>query len=131
MMTGRPDSDAARDHGRDGSARDLMLGYCRGEREAFDQMYAQLAPSILAALVAWTGDRRRAEDLLDRTFQVLHSCRSAYVEGADPEPWICQIARRELVLDDRKRTRDGRSRFWSGVRAAFTRSVPIGVEARS
>jgi DNA-directed RNA polymerase specialized sigma24 family protein len=131
MMTGRPDSDADRDHDRDGSARDLMLGYCRGEREAFDKLYSQVAPSILAALVAWTGDRARAETLLDRAFQVLHRCRSAYVEGADPEPWIRQIARRELVLDDRRRTGDGRSRFWSVARAAFTRSVPIEVEARS
>ena len=122
MTTGRPDRN---------TDRALMLGYCRGEREAFEKLYSRIAPSILAALVAWTGDDRRAEALLDRTFQVLHESRSCYVEGADPEPWIIQIARRELVLDGRRRAGAGRLRFWSGIRTAFTRSTPIEVEARS
>ena len=122
MTTGETNSDLD---------RALMLGYCRGEREAFDRLYSRIAPSILAALVAWTGDRRRAEALLDRTFQVLHDSRSCYVAGADPEPWIIQIARRELLLDGRRRAGVGRVRFWSGLRAAFTRTPPIEVEARS
>lgn len=122
MATGRPDSD---------TDPALMLGYCRGERHAFEQLYARVAPSILAALVAWTGDRRRAEALLDRTFQAVHESRSCYVEGADPKPWIIQIARRELLLDCRSRAGAGRMRFWSGLRAAFARTTPIEVEARS
>jgi len=122
MTTGEPDSDLD---------RALMLGYCRGERQAFESLYSRIAPSILAALVAWTGDRPRADVLLDRTFQVLHESRSCYVEGADPGPWIIQMARREVLLDGRRRARAGRSRFWSGLRAAFMRPPPIEVEARS
>jgi len=70
--------------------------------------------------------------LLDRTFLVLHDNRSSYVEGADPEPWICQLARRELMLDSRRRARAGRRPFWAGVRAAFSRTAaPIEADARS
>jgi DNA-directed RNA polymerase specialized sigma24 family protein len=124
-------NDDDRDDGRGDPVRALMLGYCRGERDAFDRLYVRIAPSILARLVAWTGDRPRAEVLLDQTFQVLHACRASYVEGADPEPWVLQIARREYVLDCRRRAAHGRRRFWSSVRAMFTRTPSVEVEARS
>ena len=131
MMTGRPDSDDDGDHGREGSEPALMLGYCRGEREAFERLYSRVAPSILSELVTWCGDRPRAEALLDRTFQALHACRATYVQGAEPGPWISQIARREFVLDCRQRSGDGSRRFWSGVLAAFTRTAPVELKARS
>lgn len=132
MMTmGRRSSDVDRDPVDGRAETALMLGYCRGEREAFESLYSRVAPAIFTELLASTGDRRRAEDLLDRTFRLLHESRSCYVEGADPRSWISQMARRALVLDDRRRSAGGRGRVWSSIRAAFTRTSPMGVEARS
>lgn len=130
MTTGRRNADSDRDRGGDGSTAALMLGYCRGEREAFERLYARMAPSVLASLVAWTGDRSRAEVLLDRTFQVLHESRSSYVEGADPEPWIGQIARRELTLDSRRRLAAGRGSLGAALRAALARAPVSRLSAR-
>jgi len=123
MTNGRWNHDVRREQKHEGLVADLMLGYCRGEREAFEGFYARVAPAIFAELLAWTGDRRRAEDLLDRTFQALHAHRSAYVEGADPLPWIGQLARREFLIEQRERASAGQRPFWSRVRTVFTRAA--------
>lgn len=129
-MPNRTDHEnAERDRDADRLAA-LMLGYCRGERTAFDALYAQVAPMVFADLLARSGDRRRAEDLLDRTFQTLHQQRSAYVEAADPRPWITELARRELRVDDRRRSGEGQRALWSRLRTTFTRSAPVELEAR-
>jgi DNA-directed RNA polymerase specialized sigma24 family protein len=129
--TGRPDGDADRNGGDPIPLVALMRGYCRGERDAFDQLYSRVAPSLFAELVALCGDARRSEALLERTFLVLHECRSSYVEGADPLPWIFLIARRELVLDGHKGSREARRPLWSRVRTFVTRTAEVGLEAQS
>jgi DNA-directed RNA polymerase specialized sigma24 family protein len=129
MTNSKRGSDARRDDGEGRRAGELMLGYCRGEREAFDRLYARVAPSIFAELLSSTGDRQRAETLLDRTFRALHERRSTYVAGADPRPWILQLALSELRLDRRGGSGESRRPLWSRVRTAFTRSAPVGLEA--
>lgn len=131
MTTGRRDGDADRDRVDGGSVRAIMLGYCRGEREAFERLYSRVAPAIFAELAAWSGDRQRAAALLDRTFQVLHGLRSSYVEGADPYPWISQIARREFVVDCRRHSQEARRPLWSRVRTVFSRTAQVELEANS
>lgn len=131
MTRGRRDGDVDRDRGDEGSVRALMLGYCRGEPEAFERLYSRVAPAIFAELAARTGDRQRAEALLDRTFQVLHGLRSSYVEGADPYPWILQMARKEFVVDCRRHSQEARRPLWSRVRAVFARTAQVELEASS
>lgn len=130
MMNGKGQDDAGRHRGDEHPIAERMLGYCRGERAAFEDVYSQVAPAVFAQLMAWTGDRRHAEDLLDRTFQALHEHRSAYVEGADPRPWISQLARHEFLVDCRRRSREGQRPFWSRLRAIFTRPGTAELEAQ-
>jgi len=117
--------------GHDGTVSALMLGYCRGERQAFEGLHARVAPAIFAELIDWTRDRQRAERLLDETLQALHRSRSLYVEGADPVPWIFEIARREFVRDRRREARESRGFWWSRIRAALRGRAPVELEARS
>jgi len=121
MMNEKSNENGKGDRGPYRSAADLMLGYCRGEREAFDGLYSRVAPLLSRELLAWTGDRRRAEELLQRTFLVLHDNRAAYVKGADPGPWIIALARREFRVDCRQFCDEGQRPFWSRVRALFAR----------
>ena len=120
-----------KDCGRDDSVSALMLGYCRGDSQAFEGLYERVAPSIFAELIESTGDRQRAETLLDRTFRMLHQSRSLYVEGADPLPWIFAIARSEFALDRRREARESRGFWRSRIRTPFRRRVPVGAEAQS
>ena len=71
---------------------ELMERYCDGDAEAFERIYALVAPTVFAELFALTGDRVQALAALEQTFLDLHACRSVYVLGADPLPWIRALA---------------------------------------
>lgn len=86
-------------------AADAMQRYCRGEPAAFQQLYALLAPRILAYLRGLLGDRAAAEDALQLTFLKLHEARATYLPGANPIPWIYTIAQRTALDEIRKRKR--------------------------
>jgi RNA polymerase sigma-70 factor (ECF subfamily) len=83
----------------------LMGRYCDGDRRAFDQIYATLAPRILGYLTALAKDRATAEDLLQQTFIKLHQHRDVYVRGANPVPWLFTIAHRTFLDEARRRRR--------------------------
>jgi DNA-directed RNA polymerase specialized sigma24 family protein len=131
MMRSRRDIVAGREHRaeqerrEDVSATALMLGYCRGEHEAFEQLYATVAPPLFAQLIAWTGDQQQAGIFLHRTFKALHEARSLYVEGADPIPWIVQMAQRELRLESRRRNQQGRRPFWFRLRSVWRNATQL------
>jgi RNA polymerase sigma-70 factor (ECF subfamily) len=82
-----------------------MERYCRGEAAAFHELYALLAPRILAYLRGLLGDRAAAEDALQLTFLKLHEARDTYLRGANPIPWIYTIAHRTSLDEIRKRKR--------------------------
>lgn len=77
----------------------LMARYCDGDPAALRTLYAQLGPRVRGYLAELTRDQPRADDLLQRTFLMLHRARSAYIRGADPIPWIYAIAHR-MFLDE-------------------------------
>ena len=83
------------------SPEELMLAYIEGDANAFDQLYRRLGPQLFAYLVRLTGDRPRAEDLLQVTFTKLHRARASYLRGAPVLPWVLAIARRSF-LDERR-----------------------------
>jgi RNA polymerase sigma-70 factor (ECF subfamily) len=83
----------------------MMERYCRGEPAAFHQLYALLAPRILAYLRGLLGDRAAAEDALQLTFLKVHEARATYLRGANPIPWIYTIAHRTSLDEIRKRKR--------------------------
>ncbi len=79
----------------------LMGRYCDGDARAFRAFYDLYAPRLLQHLVRQTSDGTLAESLLDGAFQELHARRSAYIRGADPVPWLHEIA--DLLLERERR----------------------------
>jgi len=83
----------------------LMGRYCEGDRRAFDELYATLAPRILGYLTGLVKERATAEDLLQLTFIKLHQHRDVYIRGANPVPWLYTIAHRTCLDELRRRKR--------------------------
>jgi RNA polymerase sigma-70 factor, ECF subfamily len=83
----------------------LMSAYQAGSIQAFEDLYAALAPALLAYLTALTRDRSHAQDLLQETFLQLHKSRRAYRAGLPVRPWIFAIARHVWLMDRRSRSR--------------------------
>lgn len=86
---------------------ELMQRYCEGDGAAFRDLYAAVAPKVMAYLtgLARAYDRSVAEDVLQQTFLKLHNARAAYVRGANPLPWIYAIAHRSFLDHTRQRRR--------------------------
>ncbi len=85
--------------------RELMARYCNGDADAFRALYKQVSPRLMSYLLRIARDRALAEDLLQLTFLKVHRARQAYVQGADPLPWIYAIAHRTFLDEMRKRQR--------------------------
>lgn len=100
-----------------------MVAYQGGRVEAFDALYAALAPEVRAGLLAACRDAARAEDLLQETFLRLHRARATYQPGLPVRPWVRGIARRVYLMDRRAAAR--RARREDAV-AAEARATPAG-----
>jgi RNA polymerase sigma-70 factor (ECF subfamily) len=100
----------------------LMNRYCEGDASAFRQLYARVAPRILAYLMALIADRSAAEDLLQQTFLKVHQSRAHYVRDANPVPWIYTIAHRTCLDELRRRKR-------TPVKLTADGELPRGAEA--
>jgi len=82
-----------------------MARYCEGDPRAFQGLYDLVSPRLLGYLAGLVGERPTAEDLLQQTFLKIHEARDAYVQGADPLPWIFTIAHRTFLDEARRRKR--------------------------
>jgi RNA polymerase sigma-70 factor (ECF subfamily) len=86
-----------------------MVAYQAGRVEAFDALYAALAPELRGYLRAACRDAARADDLVQETFLRLHRARATYQPGLPVRPWVRGIARRVHLMDRRaSRRRDRR-----------------------
>jgi RNA polymerase sigma-70 factor (ECF subfamily) len=81
-----------------------MDRYARGEDAAFAEVYDGLAPRLFGFLVRQTGDRARAEDVVQQTMLQIHRARGRFLPGAEVIPWAFAIARR-LLIDQHRRGR--------------------------
>lgn len=106
----------------------LMARYCDGDRRAFDEIYALLAPRILGYLTGLAKDRAGAEDLLQLTFIKLHQHRDVYIRGANPIPWLYTIAHR-TCLDEIRRRKRSRVRMSVDGNLPYEPAVDIGGSA--
>jgi RNA polymerase sigma-70 factor (ECF subfamily) len=79
----------------DDPARELMERYCAGDPDAFRELYALLAPAVLADLAYRECEGEQAAQVLEAAFLTLHRDRGSYVLGADPRPWLLALARRQ------------------------------------
>jgi len=93
---------------RDADLQAQMVAYQAGRVEAFDALYAVLAPELRSYLRAACRDPARAEDLVQETFLRLHRARATYQPGLPVRPWVRGIARRVVLMDRRAAWRRGR-----------------------
>src|SRR5690349_16591841 len=93
----------------------LMAGYLDGRLEAFDALYAALAPRLRSYLLAQCRDATLADDLVQDAFLQLHRSRRTYEPGRPVTPWAFAIARHVFLMHRRRTAR--RLRFEETVAA--------------
>jgi RNA polymerase sigma-70 factor (ECF subfamily) len=82
-----------------------MTMYQRGSLQAFEQLYAALAPSLRAYLTALTRNIAQADDLVQDSFLQIHRSRHTYRPDLPVRPWVFAIARHVWMMDLRTRCR--------------------------
>jgi len=85
--------------------RELMRAYQSGRREAFDELYAALAPALRRYLLSHARDAAKADDLVQETFLQLHRARHTYDAAYPVTPWAMAIARHVRLMDRRTQSR--------------------------
>lgn len=98
--------------GADQELNALMVAYQAGELEAFEKLYALLAPKLRGYLASLTWNPSLADDLLQETFLQIHRSRRTYMSPRPVQPWAFAIARHVFLMDRRVSAR--RARFESG-----------------
>jgi RNA polymerase sigma-70 factor (ECF subfamily) len=87
--------------------RDLMLRYQQGDAQAFDELYACLAPPLRRYLIA-RSRQAPADDLLQDTFLQIHRSRRSYDPARPVRPWAFAIARYVHLMSLRTKRRKDR-----------------------
>jgi RNA polymerase sigma-70 factor (ECF subfamily) len=106
--------------------RALMVAYQSGRFEAFDELYARLAPSVRRYLLAQAREASKADDLLQETFLQVHRARASFDPSFPLMPWVMAIARHVWLMD--RRTASRRPRATDDVAEM---QVPVRAEAAS
>lgn len=103
-----------------------MREYQSGRFEAFDELYAAMAPALRRYLLSHARDAAKADDLLQETFLQLHRARHTYDPAYPVTPWAMAIARHVWLMDRRALSR--RPRATDDVTAI---ELPVRAEAAS
>ena len=85
----------------DRELRALMIRYQSGSLEAFQEIYADLAPGVRRYLLHLTGGSQVADDLLQETFLQMHRSRAAYNPAYAVKPWVFGLARNVFLMNRR------------------------------
>ena len=107
----------------------LMTGYLEGQLDAFDDLYAALAPRLRSYLLAQCRDPSLADDLVQDTFFQLHRSRRTYQPGRPVTPWAFAIARHSFLMHLRRTRR--RVRFEETLAADQTARELIQDDVRA
>ena len=86
----------------DQALRALMASYQAGRFEAFDELYALVAPAVRRFLHGRLRDEARAEDVLQETFLQMHRARRSYDPAYPVLPWVMAIARHCWLMELRR-----------------------------
>ena len=78
-----------------------MLRYQAGSLEAFQEIYAHLAPGVRRYLLHLAGRSEPADDLLQETFLQMHRSRAAYNPKYAVRPWVFGLARNVFLMNRR------------------------------
>ena len=74
-----------------------MGAYASGDRDAWEPLFRQLAPRLLAFLRRWLPDPALAEMYAQATFVELHRARRSYKPGTSVRRWVFAIATRVRI----------------------------------
>jgi RNA polymerase sigma-70 factor, ECF subfamily len=85
----------------DEELRALMVAYQSGRFEAFDELYARVAPVVRRYQLAQSRDAAKADDLLQETFLQMHRARATFNPAFPLMPWVMAIARHVWLMDRR------------------------------
>ncbi len=85
----------------DQELRALMIRYQGGSLEAFQEIYARLAPGVGRYLSHLAGGSEIADDLLQETFLRMHRSRAAYNPNYAVKPWVFGLARNVFLMNRR------------------------------
>jgi RNA polymerase sigma-70 factor (ECF subfamily) len=88
--------------------RGLMIRYQGGSLEAFQEMYAHLAPGVRRYLLHLTNGSDSADDLLQETFLQMHRSRAAYNPSYAVRPWVFGLARNVFLMNRRAARRSAK-----------------------
>jgi RNA polymerase sigma-70 factor (ECF subfamily) len=89
----------------DEELRALMLKYQGGSIEAFQSIYAHLAPALRRYLGHLLRGPEGLDDLLQETFLQIHRSRSSYNPAYAVRPWAFGFARNMFLMNRRARRR--------------------------
>ena len=82
-----------------------MREYQSGRFEAFDEIYASIAPPLRRYLLSQARDAAKADDLVQETFLQMHRARHTYDPSYPLMPWAMAIARHVWLMDRRTLSR--------------------------
>jgi len=85
--------------------RDLMVEYQSGRFEAFDELYASIAPVLRRYLLGQARDAAKADDLVQDTFLQIHRARHTFNPAYPLMPWAMAIARHVWLMHCRTASR--------------------------
>jgi RNA polymerase sigma-70 factor (ECF subfamily) len=86
----------------------LWRRYRRGDAEAFERLMGRHRGPVYTMLVRLTGDRARAEDLLQETWMRVLGAAARWEERARFRTWLYTVAR-NLAADEARRARHRRT----------------------
>ena len=69
---------AGKSMAEDQHLRDLMVAYQAGRFDAFDEIYASIAPILRRYLLGQAHDAAKADDLVQETFLQIHRARHTF-----------------------------------------------------
>jgi len=82
-----------------------MERYQAGDADAFDRLFAALAPALGGFLRRMGPAGIDVDDLVQNTFLQLHRARHTYLPGRPLKPWVYAIARHVALMARRSRSR--------------------------
>jgi RNA polymerase sigma-70 factor (ECF subfamily) len=85
----------------DEELRALMLEYQGGSLDAFQEVYARVAPGLRRFLCHLLRGSNSADDLLQETFLQMHRSRAAYNPAYAVRPWVFGLARNVFLMNRR------------------------------
>ena len=86
-----------------------MIRYQGGSLEAFQEIYAQIAPGVRRYLSHLAGGSEIADDLLQETFLQMHRSRAAFNPAYAVKPWVFGLARNVFLMNRRA------ARRWAAI----------------